>query len=165
MTCFSLRKDKPECGDHGNYPSKEGSRGRAKHTVSLGCVGSGDLGRAGCYYLLCGLESRRDCIPSWYIVLQPHSPSVLGSVAHRFLTSEKVQWVGGNVNWYSHCGEQDGGHCIQWPLVQRNVSSLSDLTEFAACASRVTWLSGKESSCQCRRCKRHGFDPRFTLAW
>ena len=21
------------------------------------------------------------------------------------------------------------------------------------------WLSGKESACQCRRCKRHGFDP------
>ena len=21
------------------------------------------------------------------------------------------------------------------------------------------WLSGKESACQCRRCRRHGFDP------
>ena len=21
------------------------------------------------------------------------------------------------------------------------------------------WLSGKESTCQCRRCRRHGFDP------
>ena len=73
--------------------------------------------RAGLGVFTCCADWRADATASLPdTVLQPHSPSFLGSVAHRFLTSEKDQRVGGNVNWYSHCGEQDGGHCNQWPL-------------------------------------------------
>ena len=36
---------------------------------------------------------------------------------------------------------------------------LCKLNEYIYEKGLPRWLSGKESACQCRRCKRHGFDP------
>jgi len=38
--------------------------------------------------------------------------------------------------------------------------TLIKLKELYPCKRGLSmWGSGKESTCQCRRCKRHGFDP------
>ena len=49
-------------------------------------------------------------------------------------------------------------------LEERKVSSSLYYEGFALACSEIQelprWLSGKESACQCRRCRRHGFSPR-----
>ena len=51
--------------------------------------------------------------------------------------------VGGNVNWCSPCGKS---------------MAVSQKTKHL---SFPDWFNGKESTCQCRRCKNHGFNPWF----
>ena len=62
--------------------------------------------------------------------------------------------------------------CIRWPKCWSFSFSISHSNEYSRLISFRTdwfdilsvqglprWLSGKESFCQCRRLKKHGFDP------
>ena len=62
--------------------------------------------------------------------------------------------------------------CIRWPKYRSFSFSISPFNEYSRLISFRTdwfdilsvqglprWLSGKESFCQCRRLKKHGFDP------
>ena len=44
--------------------------------------------------------------------------------------------------------------------VAKSQTRLSDFTHSLASSLTILSLSGKEPACQCRRHKRHGFDPR-----
>ena len=46
--------------------------------------------------------------------------------------------------------------CLPWSL---SVEMPRRITQTHLLYGLPKWLSGKESACQCRRHKRHGFDP------
>ena len=52
------------------------------------------------------------------------------------------------------CWTLDSLHMCQDDLLRR-----IELTLLLIFPRTPRWLSGKESACQCRRCRRHGFDP------
>ena len=57
-----------------------------------------------------------------------------------------------NTGWFQHC----------WFMQQIKDSTLSKATirhQVARSYGLPRWLSGKESACHCRRCKRRRFDP------
>ena len=82
--------------------------------------------------------------------------------------------VGGNVNWYSHCGKEYRGLSKKlniellhdsailllgiYPKKYKN-SNLKRYMYSNVYVGLPRWLSGKESAYQCRRHKRNGFDP------
>ena len=47
--------------------------------------------------------------------------------------------------------------CTEAHGVAKSQTWLSNLTELNISNGLPRWLSGKESTCQCRRCRRHGF--------
>ena len=62
--------------------------------------------------------------------------------------------------WNIHWGERFGD-CLPWFSRQLAPPSEGkrDFCPYLALTGSVIDASGKEPACQCRRCKRHGFDP------
>ena len=52
-------------------------------------------------------------------------------------------------------GEKEEGQ-VEGPII----SEMQKCAAFKGCLGLPKWLSGKESTCQSRRCRRHRFDPR-----
>ena len=73
------------------------------------------------------------------------------------LPTMSIPWA-----WFLHLSQTR--HCNKWPafLVSRFQSSKwshSTLWSFRKVIQTPGGAGGKESTCQCRRCKRHEFDP------